>query len=514
MRLDLSGRIVFRGPRLGPKGAVSSNDVVQAKAGTFADGTVFEGKYRLDRLLGRGGMGEVYAGTHTMLDKPVAVKVLLAEFAHDAEMVGRMTREARAASSTGHPHIALVTDMGWTGDRPFLVMELLEGETLDERIRRGRVPIPDALAWTDQILDALEAVHAKGLVHRDLKPANLMVVPRSDGALIIKVLDFGISKRVEGTDGETEHTKAGALVGTPRAMAPEQAMARPDIDARADIHAVGSVLYTMLCGDAPFRGPTITATLARVLDGGFTPASSREPSVPPALDAVIAKALSVDRTHRYSSARAMRLALADVRTRLDQGLAFTSAGPPSVDCDVDLPRERTLPTPAARPVAVERPTITSVAEPAETQPVRALEPALELDVPDGWRPGQSAPVAAAARRAPPSNGVNWGWWITVAAVVAAGVGTWMNWDALTGAVEGAAGSSARGTETVLLLVDTVPKNAIVFVDDVQRDDRPLEVLRTDEPLKVRVVAQGYAPRVIQVVPTATRRLEVKLDRRE
>ncbi len=483
---------------------------MQSEAGTFEDGTVFEGKYRLDRFLGRGGMGEVYAATHTMLDKGVAVKVLLPEFAENADMVGRMTREARAASATGHPNVALVTDMGWTGDRPFLVMELLEGETLLERTDAGRVPLQDALSWTEQILDALEAVHGKGLIHRDLKPANLMLVPQPDGTRAIKVLDFGISKQIEGTEGATAHTKAGELIGTPRAMAPEQAMAVKDIDARADVHAVGSVLYTMLCGEAPFQGPTITATLARVIDGGFTPASAREPSVPPALDAVIAKALSVDRENRYPSARAMRQALVAVRKQLDDGLAFTSAGPPSVYSDVDLPRERTLPTPASRKVAIDPPTITAVAEPAETQPAQAPEVvSLELDVPEGWRPGQSAPAVAPLRK---RSSINWGWWITVVALVGVGVGAWMNWDALTGAVEGAT-SSASGSETVLILVDTVPKNAIVFVDGVQRDERPLQVPRSNEPMKLRVVSEGYEPRVMQVVPARTRRLEIKLDRK-
>ena len=183
--------------------------MTDTEEGTFSSGTVFEAKYRIERLLGRGGMGEVYAATHTLLDKLVAVKVLLPEYAKDAAMVSRMTREARAASATGHPNIALVTDMGWTGDRPFIVMEMIDGETLESRIARGPVPVDLALTWMDQILDALDAVHAKDLIHRDLKPANLMLTPSREGPLMIKVLDFGISKSTQADADTTGKTGTG-----------------------------------------------------------------------------------------------------------------------------------------------------------------------------------------------------------------------------------------------------------------------------------------------------------------
>ncbi|MGH1345269.1 MAG: protein kinase domain-containing protein [Nannocystales bacterium] len=484
--------------------------VADTEEGTFSPGTVFEAKYRIERILGRGGMGEVYAATHTLLDKAVAVKVLLPEYAADTAMVSRMTREARAASATGHPNIALVTDMGWTGDRPFIVMEMIEGETLESRIERGLVPVDLALTWMDQILDALEAVHAKELIHRDLKPANLMLTPSREGPLMIKVLDFGISKSTQADADGTGHTGTGQIVGTPRAMAPEQARALSDLDARADVHAAGAVLYTMLTGASPFAGPTIMAVLARLLEGRFEPASSLNPSVPPILDTVIAKALAVEREHRYSSARAMRLALADVRTQLDRGVARASMGPPSIQSDVDLPRDRTLETPTGSPTAVEQPTITSVAESFETQPSAAGEPSLQLDVPDGWVPGQSAAATSTApRRARVS--INWGWWVTVSVLLAVAVTAWLNWDALTlaaGDVVDEAGSS----DPVLILVDTKPKGAIVFVDGVQNDDRPLQIPRSQTPVKLRVVAEGYEPRVMQVVPERTRRLKIELTR--
>lgn len=490
------------------------SSVADADQGTVEPGTVFEGKYRVERMLGRGGMGEVYAATHLLLDKDVAIKVLLAEYASDKSMVSRMIREARAASATGHPNIAAVTDMGWTGERPFIVMELLQGETLHDRIQRGRVPLDQALPWMDQILDALEAVHAKDLVHRDLKPANLMLVPGRDGHIGIKVLDFGISKDLSRDPDGTDHTGTGQILGTPRAMAPEQARAMSDLDARADIHAAGSVLYAMLCGQSPFAGPTVMAVLARLLEGRYEPASSINVAVPPDIDTVLAKALAVERDHRYQSAREMRLALAEVRKKLKEGVAFTSVGPPSIQSDFDLPRERTLPTPvAAAPTHVPGPTLTSVAEftqEAQTA-VTDGEGPLQLDVPDDWQAGHTIPP-----RTPPKarRSINWGWWAMVLVLIGVGVGAWIKWDALTGAAEELtdAASSAGQGEPVLILVETTPKDAIIFVDDVQSDARPLQIPRSDEPVKLRIVAEGYEPRVMQLVPSATRRITVKLDR--
>jgi hypothetical protein len=260
----------------------------------------------------------------------------------------------------------------------------------------------------------------------------------------------------------------------------------------------------------------VMAVLARLLEGRYEPASSVNAAVPPDIDTILAKALAVERSHRYQSAREMRLALAEVRKKLEEGVAFTSVGPPSIQSDFDLPRERTLPTPAAAvPTHVPAPTLTSVAEftqEAETAVTEGGGP-LQLDVPDNWRAGHTVPPKS---RPKPRRAVNWGWWVLMLALVGVGIGAWLNWDALTGRAGELASESTSegGGEPVLILIETTPKDAIVFVDDVQSDARPLQIPRSEDPVKLRIIAEGYEPRVMQLVPSSTRRLEVKLDRAE
>ncbi|MEM6295014.1 MAG: serine/threonine-protein kinase [Myxococcota bacterium] len=481
------------------------------EANSVLPGAIFEGKYRVERLLGRGGMGEVYEATHTLLDKRVAVKVLLAEYAADPEMVGRVTREARAASATGHANIAMVTDMGWTGDRPFIVMELLEGQTLRRRIQAGAIGLRQAITWMLQILDALDAVHAKQIIHRDLKPANIMLVPDRTGTAVVKILDFGISKdqSAEAATSGQSKTQTGRIIGTPHFMAPEQARAVSDLDARVDVHAAGSVLYTMLCGSPPFKGKTVTATLALLMEGKFTPASRCVPGLPKAVDEILTRALAVDRELRYPSVRAMANDLEGLLHQRAPASSVSFEGPPSVEMGTDAPQfESVLPeqvTAVATP-----PTLTQVAVPTSPGAAPPSTSGLQLDVPDGWRPGQSAVSPLVDRRAAGGR-INWGWWITVVLLIGVGVGVWASWDQLTGMV-GRDGSAGDSGERILLLIDTTPRDAIVFVDGVQRDERPLELPRSEEHVKLRVVAEGYEPRVMQIQPTAPRRIKIDLKR--
>src|SRR6266545_1019086 len=225
------------------------------------------GGYQLQTLLGAGGMGEVYRARDSKLGRDVAIKILPRAVTSDASRLARFEREARMLAALNHPNICAIYGLEEADGVRFLILELVEGATLAERIKeRGGLPIAEALAIARQIVDALEVAHEKGIIHRDLKPANVNVTP--DG--VVKVLDFGIAKAViaDASDaeltpsppGKTGGTREGAILGTAAYMSPEQARGKV-VDKRADIWAFGCVLYEMLAGRAPFSGSTLTDTL-------------------------------------------------------------------------------------------------------------------------------------------------------------------------------------------------------------------------------------------------------------
>jgi len=230
------------------------------------------GPYEIVAMLGAGGMGEVWRATDTRLDRDVALKVLPPGLGDDPERRARFEREAKVLASLNHPHIATLHALEHFDGRHVLVMELVDGEGLDERISRGAIPVDEAMEIALQIADALEAAHEKGIVHRDLKPANVKV--RGDGA--VKVLDFGLAKALDPAGGASQAdlahsptltasaTRAGIVLGTAAYMSPEQARGKP-VDKRADIWAFGVVLYEMLTGVRPFTGELLTDLLANVL---------------------------------------------------------------------------------------------------------------------------------------------------------------------------------------------------------------------------------------------------------
>jgi serine/threonine protein kinase len=225
------------------------------------------GSHKITALLGRGGMGEVYRAWDSNLKRDVAIKVLSEEHSRDAEGEARFRREAEVLASLNHSNIAAIYDAGQLSDSRYLVLELVEGDTLGDRIRRGPLPFPEALQIAQQIASALDAAHEKGIVHRDLKPANIKI--RRDGA--VKILDFGLAKFVsEPTAGDIENaptlsgTRVGVILGTPAYMSPEQARGKPT-DKRADIWAFGVVFYEMLTGRPAFTGEDLAATVAAVL---------------------------------------------------------------------------------------------------------------------------------------------------------------------------------------------------------------------------------------------------------
>jgi len=264
------------------------------------------GPYELVSPLGAGGMGEVWRGRDTRLARDVAVKILPAGFAEDEQFKARFEREARTISSLNHPHICTLFDVGEQDGTHFLVMELLEGEPLAERLQKGPLPLEQVVRYGAQIADALERAHRQGVVHRDLKPGN--VVLTRTGA---KLLDFGLARSTAGAapvSGSTEMatevrplTTAGTVLGTFQYMAPEQ-LEGGDADARADIFALGVVLYEMATGRRAFEGKTRASLIAAILSSEPAPISQVSPMTPPALDRVVRTCLAKDPEERWQSA--------------------------------------------------------------------------------------------------------------------------------------------------------------------------------------------------------------------
>src|SRR5690348_16623888 len=228
-------------------------------------GSTVGGKYRIERLLGRGGMGAVFAAGNTLIGKRVALKFLSAEAARDRDAARRFQREAQAASMIESEHIVQVFDAGTTPEGlPFLVMEHLTGEDLRARLtREGQLPVADALVIVLQVLRALVRAHAAGIVHRDLKPDNVFLCARDDGSVLVKLVDFDISKLEKATMSE-RLTRRGTVLGSAYYMSPEQAQASDSVDQRSDLYGVGAMLFEMLAGRPPHSGPTLESVLVAI----------------------------------------------------------------------------------------------------------------------------------------------------------------------------------------------------------------------------------------------------------
>ena len=271
-------------------------------------GRTLNGTYLLERLIGRGGMGRVYAGQHLRLSRPVAVKVLQSKFSTNPDAVERFRHEARSASALGHPNIVQVFDFNQSEDHSwYIVMELLEGEDLRSLIKRERRLEPAACrSVLEQVCDALDLAHSKGLVHRDLKPSNLFL--RSlPGRVEVKILDFGVAKIL---GAELGLTMDGAMLGTPHYMAPEQAAGEGTLTPRVDIYALGTVLFEMLTGKRPFDAESpLTVLHLRATRNPPLP-SSFVAAIPKEVDAVVSRALARDPAARFESPAELALAFA------------------------------------------------------------------------------------------------------------------------------------------------------------------------------------------------------------
>lgn len=283
------------------------------EAPSLQPGTVLAGKFRVDRILGQGGMGVVVAAWHLQLEERIALKFLLPHVVEKSEIVQRFLREARNAVKIRSEHVARVTDVGTleTG-MPYMVMEYLEGVDLGRFIEdRGALPVSDAVDLLLQACEAIAEAHSLGIVHRDLKPANLFLTMRADGSPCAKVLDFGISKSTGlGAKNDSSLTKTQGMMGSPLYMSPEQLNSARDVDTRTDIWALGVILFEMLSARPPFYADDLPQLIVQILN--VRPASLRQlrPEVPQQLQDVVEKMLAKNRDERFSNIGEVAQALA------------------------------------------------------------------------------------------------------------------------------------------------------------------------------------------------------------
>ncbi len=303
-------------------------------------GKLFDGRYRIERKLGSGGMAEVYLAEDEELGRKVALKILNERHARDEQFVERFKREARNAASLSHPHIVRIYDRGQFDETYYIAMEYLDGPTLKELlVRKGPTPPLTAIKFAREILSALAEAHRHDIVHRDIKPHNVIVSPDWN----VKVTDFGIAR-----SGASQMTEAGSIVGTAQYLSPEQARGKP-VDQRSDLYSVGIVLYEMLTGTVPFTGDAAVEIAMKHLSNIPEPPSTRREGISPDLDAVVMRALAKDPEQRYASADEMDADLA----RVARGVAVsqqTSETMTQVLADAEatsiVPRAAATPPPA------------------------------------------------------------------------------------------------------------------------------------------------------------------------
>ncbi|MBN1773570.1 MAG: serine/threonine protein kinase [Deltaproteobacteria bacterium] len=398
-------------------------------------GLVLDGKYRLTQPLGEGGMGFVYAGEHAVLGRPLAVKFLRPELAQDPTALARLRQEAIASSGIGSPHIVEVLDLGTApGGMPFIVMEYLRGRTLAALLEAQPVlPVSRIVRVLSQTLVGLAAAHARGIVHRDLKPENVFLV-ESAGEDFVKLLDFGVSK-VRGGLTTSNLTQTGAVLGTPRYMAPEQAAGRRDVDHRVDLWAGGVILYRALTGRFPFDAENYNALLAAILMQAPVPPRQFRPDLPPPLEAVILTALAREPDRRFGSAEQFRQALqpwlAEPSGMLYAASAAAAGAAPSATPYTPMPWPTGTPSPS---------TGAGVLPPGTPYPpTRAGAPTPGTPYPPGWTPAAAGtapdgttadrtvvPVGAQATAALPRRSRT-GLRLALGLVLAAGVGSTVAW---------------------------------------------------------------------------------------
>src|SRR5438105_3019819 len=280
-------------------------------------GTTLSGRYRLEARIGAGGMSTVYRALDETLQRPVAIKLLNREVAHDSDQLERFRREARAVAQLSHPHVVGVIDAGEDENRPYIVFECIEGETLKERIRRlGRLPVAEAVAYAIEIARALGAAHARHIVHRDVKPQNVLIDEEGSA----KVTDFGIARTLD----EEGLTADGRVLGTTDYVSPEQALGQP-VTGQSDLYSLGIVLYEMLAGEVPFNGESQVAVAMKHVREELPDVQGKRPEISAALAAVIETATAKHLENRYADDAELIADLEDVLA-IETARAGTATG--------------------------------------------------------------------------------------------------------------------------------------------------------------------------------------------
>ena len=417
--------------------------VPQSERFSLEPGTIVGGKYRIDGLLGTGGMGVVLSATHLELDSPVAIKVVRDDFAANEAIVSRLLFEARAVARMQSVHVVRVLDVArLPNGAPYVVMEKLRGADMAALLeRRATIPVAEAISYILQACEGLSEAHGIGIVHRDLKPENLFLAVRPEG-VVLKILDFGISKDVGSSIREgrrTTLTKGGAAIGSPSYMAPEQIRAEPNLDARADIWSLGTILFELLAGRCPFEADTVALMYQKVLTEDPPSLLDFVPDAPPELNTIIRLCLQKNADDRFQTVqelvaalRALSRPVVTPRPRQESGIMLIPAavevpqGGVSLSVKLGLFATTTLlvaasvafwqlqlrASPARAPLSQAMSTARQAHAPVPPAPITALAtPAAAAEIPPFAKPEPAiAPPATSAEKPTPPRSpapANW-----------------------------------------------------------------------------------------------------------